>query len=249
MPAPLTIGSWLQLADPALAEMMARGPFDWLTIDLEHTSTSISEAGRMIRIVSLAGKPCYVRLSGHDPAQVKRVLDAGAEGVIVPNVNTPEQAAAMVAAATYPPRGSRGVGLGRAQDYGTGFSAYRERIDGDLVVIAQVEHIEGVDNLAEIVEVEGISGFFIGPYDLSASLGHPGEFEHPDYLAAMERVRSVVQSSDKPAGLHVVEPDVERLRQAVADGYRFIAFASDMLIMAHYLEGLKQDIRTIEGAS
>ena len=249
MPAPLTIGSWLQLADPALAEMMARGPFDWLTIDLEHTSTSIGEAGRLIRIVSLCGKPCYVRLSGHDPAQVKRVLDAGADGVIVPNVNTAEQAAAMVAAATYPPRGSRGVGLGRAQDYGVGFGEYRERIDRDLVVIAQIEHIDGVENLPEILAVEGITGFFVGPYDLSASLGRPGDFEHPDYLAAMERVRTVIESSDVPAGLHVVEPDVGRLRAAVDDGYRFIAFASDMLIMAHYLDGLNQDIADIRGAS
>jgi len=241
----VTIGSWLQLADPAIAEMMARGPFDWLTIDLEHTSTSIGEAGRIIRIVDLAGKPCLVRLSGHDVAQTKRVLDAGAAGIIVPNVNTPEQAAAMVAAASYPPQGTRGVGLGRAQAYGIDFPGYREHADRNLVVIAQIEHVEGVENLEAILAVEGVDGIFVGPYDLSASLGHPGEFDHPDYLEAMSTVGAQIGKTQKVAGIHVVEPDLDALRRAIGEGYRFVAFASEMLIMAHYLADLSEGLQEV----
>src|SRR5680860_143679 len=106
-----TVGSWLQLADPSLTEMMVQAGFDWLTIDLEHTSTTVSQAADMIRIGDLAGVPMLVRLSGHEPSQIKRVLDMGASGIIAPMVNTADEAKAIVDAALYPPVGTRGVGL------------------------------------------------------------------------------------------------------------------------------------------
>ena len=167
----VTVGSWLQLADLSLTEMMATAGFDWLTIDLEHTTTSLPQMGEMIRVGDLCGVPMMVRLSGHDPVQIKRALDAGARGVIAPMVNTPDEAARIVDAVYYPPRGSRGVGLSRAQTYGTGFDEYRAGPAQDMVVIAQIEHVDGVRNLEPILNVEGIDGFFVGPYDLSGSVG------------------------------------------------------------------------------
>ena len=119
-----TVGSWLQLADPALTEMMAGAGFDWLVVDLEHTSMSIAQAGELIRMGSLAGVPMLVRLSGHDRVQIKRVLDAGAQGISAPMVTTAGEAARIVEAASYPPAGTRGVGLARVQGYGTGFDEY-----------------------------------------------------------------------------------------------------------------------------
>jgi 2-keto-3-deoxy-L-rhamnonate aldolase RhmA len=245
----ITIGSWIQLGDESLAEMLATGPFDWLCIDLEHTTISITQAARVIRIADLAGCPTLVRLSSHDPAQIKRVLDAGATGIIAPMVNTAQQAAAIVNAATYPPRGMRGVGLARAQRYGLGFPEYLARVQKDLVCIMQVEHIEGVENLEEILTVPGVDGFFIGPYDLSASLHHPGEFDHPDVVAAMNRVGDIVKRSDRMAGVHVVEPNPERLAEMIDAGYRFLAYASDMLLFAHYLKQVEADIADARGAS
>ena len=242
-----TVGSWIQLGDEALTEMLATGGFDWLCIDLEHTTISIDQAGRIIRVADLAGCPTLVRLSAHDPAQIKRVLDAGATGIIAPMVNTAEQAAYIVSAATYPPRGTRGVGLARAQQYGVGFPEYLERMNRDLVCIMQVEHIDGVDNLEEILAVEGVDGFFIGPYDLSASLGHPGAFDHPDVVAAMDRVAEVVKQPDILAGVHVVEPDPDRLQQMIDDGYRFLAYASDMLFFAHHLQSVGADLERVRG--
>ena len=244
-----TIGSWIQLGDEALAEMLATGPFDWLCIDLEHTTIGIDQAGRIIRIADLAGCPVLVRLSSHDPAQIKRVLDAGATGIIAPMVNTPEEAAEIVAAATYPPQGTRGVGLARAQEYGVGFPEYLERMRHELVCIMQVEHIEGVDHLEAILAVPGVDGFFIGPYDLSASLGHPGEFDHPEVVAAMDRVAAIVKRPEVLAGVHVVEPEPERLERMIDDGYRFIAYASDMLFFAHHMRTVGNDIRRVRGGA
>ncbi len=233
-----TIGSWLQLADPSLAEIMARGGFDWLTIDLEHSATSITDAARLIRIGDLAGVPMLVRLSGHDTEQAKRVLDAGASGIIVPMVNTPEEAERMVAAAHYPPRGTRGVGLARAQGYGVDFDAYRDGRAGEICVIAQIEHIDGVRNLDAILDVDGIDGFFVGPYDLSGSLGRPGDFENPGVRSALDEVGAHITADGPFAGIHVVEPDLDKLAQAVSAGYRFIAFASDMLVFSHRIREL-----------
>lgn len=244
-----TIGSWVQLGDEALIEMMAKGPFDWLCIDLEHTTISIEQCGKIIRVADLAGCPTLVRLSGHDPAQIKRVLDAGAVGIIAPMVNTAREASDIVSAATYPPTGTRGVGLARAQDYGLSFPEYLERMRRELICIMQVEHIDGVNNLEEILAVDGVDGFFIGPYDLSASLGHPGSFDHPDVLAAMDRVAEIVRKPDVLAGIHVVEPDVARLQNVISTGYRFVGFASDMLLFAHHVKQLCTDISEVRGGS
>ena len=233
-----TVGSWLQLADPALTEMMAGAGFDWLTVDLEHTATTLDQAQGMIRIGDLSGIPMLVRLSGHDPAQIKRVLDAGASGIIAPMVNTPEQAKRLVDAAFYPPQGSRGVGLARAQGYGLSFDEYRDSDAREVVVIAQIEHIDGVRNLEAILDVDGIDGFFVGPYDLSGSLGRPGDFEHPDMAAALVELDTYVTSDGPAAGIHVVEPDIEKLQAALAKGYRFVGFASEMLIFSNRLREL-----------
>ncbi len=237
-----TIGSWLQLADPSLTEMMARAGFDWLTIDLEHTSTTISQAAEMIRIGDLAGIPMLARLSGHDPSQIKRILDVGAAGIIAPMVNTADEAKAIVEAAFYPPRGTRGVGLARAQKYGTGFESYRDDEANAIVVIPQIEHVEGVRNLEEILSVEGVAGFFVGPYDLSGSLGRPGDFEHPDVKSALAEIDHFVTPDGPVAGTHVVDPDVERLKEALERGYRFVAFASDMLIFSNRVNELSASL-------
>lgn len=241
----LSIGSWLQLSDPALTEMMAAAGFDWLTIDLEHTSTSISEAAELIRVGSLAGVPMLVRLSAHDPAQIKRVLDAGAQGIIAPMVSSRADAERIVEAASYPPSGSRGVGLARAQGYGRSFDAYRDGQAWNTLVIAQIEHIDGVKNLGAILDVAGIDGFFVGPYDLSGSLGRPGEFDHPDVKAAIAEVEEFVTSDGPLAGIHVVDPDVAKLKDAIDRGYRFIGFASEMLIFSHRLGELAAELATV----
>ena len=233
-----TIGSWLQLADPNLTEIMASAGFDWLTIDLEHTSTTLSQAAEMIRIGSLAGLPMFARISGHDTNQIKRLLDMGVSGIIAPDVRTADDARRLAAACFYPPSGTRGVGLARAQGYGRAFRPYLEGAANDVVFIPQIEHINAVDNLESILAVDGVAGFFVGPYDLSGSLGLPGQFDHPDVQDALERVASFIRPTGPFAGVHVVDPDIGQLKSAIDRGYRFIGFASEMLIFSARMEEL-----------
>jgi 2-keto-3-deoxy-L-rhamnonate aldolase RhmA len=227
----LCLGSWITLAHPAIAEIMAKAGFSWLAVDLEHSVITIREAEELIRVIELCGVVPLVRLAANDPVQIKRVMDAGAYGVIVPMVNTATQAEQAVASVFYPPRGRRGVGLARAQGYGCNFEGYQEWLQQEAVVIVQVEHIQAVENLQEILAVEGVDGFMVGPYDLSGSLGVPGKWAHPHMVEAMARIREIGGASDKAAGIHVVEPDPGAARQKMAEGYRFIAYSLDIRLL------------------
>ncbi len=222
-----TIGTWLTLADPAVEEIMAAAGFEWLVVDLEHSLLTLETAGELIRVIELCGASPLVRLTSNDSDQIKRVMDGGAHGIIVPMVLSADEAVKAVAATRYPPAGTRGVGLGRAQHYGAGFEEYLSwQMDGPIVIV-QIEHRDSVANLEAILAVPGIGGFIIGPYDLSASMGIPGEFDDPVFLECMETIRSTARRMGVPSGIHLVEPDVVALRQAVADGYSLIAYGVD----------------------
>lgn len=227
----LTIGSWLQIGSAAVAEIMAQAGFDWLVVDMEHSAIGISEAQSLIQIIDLAGCVPLVRLSSNDPVLIKRVMDAGAHGIIVPNVNSVDDAVAAVEAVRYPPAGTRGVGLWRAQGYGFDFDKYKEWQATESVVIVQIEHIEGVNNLEQILNTKGVDGFIIGPYDLSASLGIPGKFEHSDFKAALDTVHRVSKQVNALMGIHVVAPDVSAAKEKIEEGYRFIAYSIDTLFL------------------
>lgn len=241
----LTIGSWVTIAHPAIAEIMAKAGFDWLAVDLEHSVITIREAEELIRIIDLCGVVPLVRISGNDPVEIKRVMDAGAHGVIVPMVNTREDAMKAVSAMKYPPLGTRGVGLARAQGYGVEFEKYKEWVNKESVIIVQIEHLKAVGNLADILRVDGVDAFFVGPYDLSASMGKPGELEHPDMVSALKRIMDVSRKLKKTAGYHVVYPYAEIVTQKLREGYRFIAYATDFLFLGEMCrQGLK-DVREI----
>ncbi len=223
----LALGSWITLAHPAISEIMARAGFDFLVVDLEHSVITIREAEELIRVIGLCGAAPLVRLTSNDANLIKRVMDAGAHGVIVPMVNSRADAERAVAAVQYPPRGNRGVGLARAQGYGTSFEDYRRWLAEEAVVIVQIEHIDAVRDLEAILATPGVDGFIIGPYDLSASMGIPGQFDHPDVVAAITRIRSVSAAMGKSGGMHVVEPTPEKVAAFVADGFRFLAYSLD----------------------
>jgi len=227
----VTIGSWITLAHPAIAEIMAKAGFDWLAVDMEHSVITIREAEELIRVIDLCGVVPLVRLSSNNPVQIKRVMDAGAHGVIVPMVNSVAEAEQAVAAVRYPPEGRRGVGLARAQGYGSVFESYLEWVNKNAVVIVQVEHIDAVNNLDEILSVDGVDGFIVGPYDLSGSLGAPGEFGHPLMKKAMGRIISVGSASGKALGIHVIEPKPDELKSRIEQGYRFVAYSVDIRML------------------
>ncbi len=227
----LTIGSWITLGHPSIAEILSHAGFDWLVVDLEHTTISIEQAGELIRTIDLCGVTPLVRLTSNHPDQIKRVMDAGAHGVVVPMVNSAADATRAVAATRYAPKGNRGVGLARAQKFGVDFKEYLQWQSEGPVVIVQIEHQDALDQLESILSVPGVDGFIIGPYDLSCSMGMPGEFERSEFKEAMNRILSTGLRMGCPAGLHIVEPDQSRLRQVIAEGYRFIAYSVDIRML------------------
>lgn len=227
----VTIGSWITLAHPAIAEIMAKAGFNWLAVDMEHSVITIREAEELIRVIDLCGVVPLVRLSANDPVQIKRVMDAGANGVIVPMVNSVAEAERAVSAVRYPPQGIRGVGLARAQGYGSSFDKYLDWVNKESVVIVQVEHIDAVNNLESILSVDGVDGFIVGPYDLSGSLGVPGQFDHPLMKEAMQRIETVGTASGKAPGIHVIEPKPDELRKRIEQGYRFVAYSVDIRML------------------
>ena len=222
-----TIGSWITIGHPAIAEILANAGFDWLVVDLEHSTISIDQAGELIRTIDLCNVAPLVRLTTNDPNQIKRMMDAGAHGIVVPMVNSRADAVAAVAATRYAPQGMRGVGLGRAQGYGVKFKEYLEWQKTEPVIIAQIEHIDAVNKIDEILNCEGIDGYIVGPYDLSCSMGKPGNFLYPEFIAALQKITEAGQRAGKPGGVHIVEPEPEKLREGLAQGYRFIAYGVD----------------------
>ncbi len=226
-----TIGSWITLGHPAIAEILSDAGFDWLVIDLEHSVITIREAEDLIRVIDLKGVVPLVRLSSNNSEQIKRVMDAGAHGVIVPMVKSRFEAEMAVEAVKYPPSGKRSIGLARAQGYGTRFGKYESWQAKGSLVIVQIEHIDAVNNLEEILSVNGVNGYIVGPYDLTGSLGKPGDFECPEFLEAMERINTIAKKIGMPGGLHIVEPDIQQLIKCIDDGAQFIAYSLDIRIL------------------
>jgi len=182
----------------------------------------------------LSGVPALVRLTSNDENQIKRVMDAGARGIVVPMVNSVNDAVRAVTATRYPPLGTRGVGLARAQQYGISFKKHlkwQANMDTGPVVIVQIEHIDAVENLNDILNVEGVDAFIIGPYDLSCSMGIPGEFDNPQFKKIMDRIVKIGNEQGAVSGIHVVEPDVQQLNKAIVAGHKFIAYSVDIRML------------------
>jgi len=227
----LLIGSWITMAHPSIAEIMSKSGFDWLAVDLEHSVITIREAEELIRIINLSGVTPLVRLTSNNADQIKRVMDAGAHGVIVPMISSVADAKLAVEAVKYPPMGNRGFGLARAQEYGPGFKNYLDWQEENTVVIVQIEHILAVNNIEEILAVDGVDGYIIGPYDMSGSMGIAGQFDSPDLIKAMDKVHDVAKRYNKPGGIHIVEPEPEQLKQRVNEGHKFIAYSVDIRML------------------
>lgn len=221
------IGSWLTLGSTAIAEIMCDAGFDWIAIDLEHSTTSLSTAEELIRVIDSKGKSPLVRLSQNDPSEIAKVMDAGAHGIIVPRVSGRADAEAAFAAMQYPPRGQRGVGLARAQGYGPRFSAYQKWLESSAVLIVQIEDARVLSELEELFQHPFVDGYLLGPYDLSASLGVAGQLDHPEVVAAAARTLEAARKHGRAPGIHVVEPEPELLARRLGEGYRFVAYGVD----------------------
>lgn len=226
-----TLGAWLTLGSSDIAEIFAKAGVDWVLVDLEHSVIDLSQAADLIRTIDLCGVTPLVRPTSNDPDLIKRVMDAGAHGIIIPMVNSAEEIIKAVNATRFFPDGTRGVGLARAQGYGASFEEYKLWQKDGPVVIAQIEHISALNDLENILSVPGVDAYIIGPYDLSASMGMPGDFGNDKFLGAVAEINLIGKKVGCPPGIHIVEPDEKQLEDALETGYKFIAYSVDIRIL------------------
>ena len=223
----VSIGSWLNLASPLAAEVMAVGGCEWLVIDAEHAPWDLGLITEGIRAIESQGCVPLVRPWTNDPAWFGLILDAGAMGLVVPHVSTVEQAEAIAAAVRYPPRGHRSSGTSRA----TIDRGWTAQANDHLIICPQIEDLEGADNTAAIMAVDGMDAAYIGPSDLALSMGLTSAdmFTNADHAAAIAKVLAGAQANGKPAGLPA--PTVDRARALIAQGFTMIDYSSDYRIL------------------
>lgn len=216
-----SIGSWLNLASPLAAEVMASAGFEWLAVDAEHSAFDLGLATHTFRAIEARGAIPLARTWDHDPVTAARLLDAGAWGLVFPHVSTPEQAEKLAKAVRYPPRGTRSVGTGRCV---TMSPDYRKVFDDIVLCIPQIEDLEGIENSEAIAQVEGVDIGFLGPGDLAMSMGL--EAGHPDHEAALQRFREGCNRAGKPCGIPV--KDGASAKKRIAEGFHFIDVNNDL---------------------
>ncbi len=224
-------GCWITIPNLLIPEILAPAGFDWLTIDMEHSSIEIPDLPSLMLSIVANDMVPLVRVGENNANLIKRVMDAGAYGVIVANISSAEEAQAAVSAVRYPPQGTRGMGLYRAHSFGKKFEHYLEWVKTESVVVVQIEHIDAVQQIDEIFRVPGIDAFMIGPYDLSGSLKKPGQFEDPEVMAAFETILQAGKRHNLAAGFHSVSSNPHEAAERAKQGFSFLAFGTDFMFL------------------
>ena len=223
-----SIGSWMQIPHPSIAEMMGDAGYDWVAIDMEHGAISIHQLPDLFRALELGNTLPLARLA-------KQVLDAGAGGVILPMVENREQLEKVRDACRWPPAGNRGVAFSRANLFGKYFDEYIQEAQQPLLV-ALIEHYNAVENLDDILQVEGLDAILIGPYDLSASMGLTAKFDDENFIDTVMSIKNRADNKDIACGMHVVNSSKNELKQKIEEGYRFIAYSIDAVFFNNFIQ-------------
>jgi len=222
-----------------VAEMISQAGFDWVMIDMEHSTLTLQEVQNTLpafgdRILKI------VRVPGNDEIWIKRVLDTGCDGIMAPMIKTGEEAAKLVMAAKYPPEGQRSVGVTRAHGYGQSFGSYVENANRDLIIMAQVEHIDGVRNIDSILSVSGIDAIFIGPYDLSASMGLAGQVMNNGVKKSIGLIKKKCRDAGKPYGIFGSDPGI--LQEEIKEGCNYVLCGIDIALFSAALKDLSAEL-------
>ncbi len=226
-----SLSCWLHMASPIAAEIVSLAGYDSTIIDLEHGPMDYLAATHLMQAMGASAISPIIRVPWNDPVEIKRALDTGTEGVMIPSVDTPQAARAAAAACHYPPRGIRGAAhiLNRASSYGLESQRYLAEAGRELLLICQVESLEAVANIEQIVAIDGIDMLFVGPVDLSGSAGGVADFTNPAFVEARGRAEAVICGSDKLLGGLPIPGDSPR--DMFARGYNFVAASSDVLML------------------
>lgn len=227
-----TLGTWLNLGDPIAAEALAALGFDWLVVDTEHGPITVEQMAHMFQAIGRYPVAPMARIPWNSEENIKRTLDAGAWGFVAPNVRSREEAELVVAAAKYPPAGIRSLGGGRHHlSFRTDPTTYFQRANDEIVVVVQIEHIDGVRKIDDILSVPGVDACFIGPNDLCASMGLAPSLEpsHREFEEAIQAVRRAAVKHGVPPGIHCAT--VENANRRIAEGWRFVGILGDLRFM------------------
>ena len=244
-----TFGTWLSLGDLYATRVLARMGFDWLTLDIEHAAVDWSQAAAIFAAVADAGCVPLARVPEGSHHYIKRVLDAGAWGIVVPMVDTVQQARTAVAAAKYPPTGNRSVGGGmHSMNFAAGADEYYQHANDEILVVLQTESPRGVENAEAIYGVPGCDAIFVGPNDLRFQMRHPnGTFPTPEeHEALVQRVIAIGRKVGTPTGIHVM--DVPAAKERAAQGMQFLAIGSDLRMMTEKAREILQELHPAQAA-
>lgn len=238
-------GAWTSLGHPSITEIFASIGVDFIGIDLEHSTIGLEEAQRIIAAAQAGGVACLPRLSGHQEEQARRLLDSGADGLIVPNVSSMVEIDRIVDWCKYPPMGKRGYGIARAQRYGFDFDRYVRSWNQRSVILIQIESIQAANGIEKLLANEAVDGVMIGPYDLSGSLGVPGQLKHPKVVEAGSHVMEACRQRDKACGIQLVDPTAEEVSASLEFGYTFVVLASDVFILWKWSDGMRRLVLSV----
>jgi 2-dehydro-3-deoxyglucarate aldolase/4-hydroxy-2-oxoheptanedioate aldolase len=222
------IGTILSIGASQVAEVISISGFDWVMIDMEHSTLSLENVQTALQVM---GKKIItiVRVPGNDKIWIKRVMDTGCDGILVPMVNSADEAREVIKSSKYPVDGERSVGLARAHNFGARFKEYLASANKDLLIMIQIEHIDGVKNIDSILKVEGIDSVFIGPYDLSASMGLAGQLSHPEVVSAINTIKDKCRNAHLPYGIFGINP--ESMVAEIKEGCTFVLCGVDISLL------------------
>ena len=225
-----SIGSWLQISNPSVAEILSFSDYDWLALDLEHGDISEKDIPNLCNAIHQNCPLVLARLRNSDPSLCSKVLDLGVQGVIIPKIEEPEQLVKIKNAISYPPTGERGVGFCKANLYGKDLPEHLNKFQNPFMA-AMIETKKGLENIEEILKISDLDAIFIGPYDLSSSLGFPGEVNNEIVVEAINKIKIQCENFSVSCGLHIVEPEESKLNEAVKEGFLFLAFGIDSVFI------------------
>ena len=235
-----SVGSWMQLPDQSVAEIMGNAGYDWIAVDMEHGAFSKNNLPGLFRAISSEGTAPFARVQKTDSVYIKEALDSGAEGLILPMIETAEQLEGAIRNAHYPPLGNRGIGFCRANMFGKNFKNYFKN-GNNPIIVAQIEHKRAVDNIDSILSVKGLDAIMIGPYDLSGSMNITGEFDNPEFIEMIKTIFNKALDYNIAMGVHIVEPIKQQLKNKIDEGYQFIAYGIDALFLYNSSENPEAD--------
>ena len=236
---------WVSYAHPSITETFARAGFDFMAIDMEHSTISLSEAQRIIAASQSEGVPCLPRPVSHSNDWIKPLIESGADGMLIQMVNTPEEVQAIINDLKFPPVGKRSYGVNRAQAYGFDLDKYFTSWNADSSFIIQVESVQAVDNIEKLLVFDEVDAVMVGPMDISGSLGVPGQTSHPLVIEASKKVIAACEKFGKSCGTQVADSTPESVRALFDLGYTYAILGSDLFVLWKWAEKMEGLIKTM----